>query len=125
MIRCRIFFRLIKFNGKGNLFAVKGSVYYDMYYCHNFFDISLAVELLICGKKSFLMRQNKNYSCICKSIIITNPTGFNIALTNVNARLKQRCINVASTLCNVDNPTSDFVSFSTSDQHYFNVDLQR
>ena len=28
---------------------------------------------------------------------------------------------VASTLCNVKNPTSDFVSFSTSDQRYFNV----
>ena len=32
---------------------------------------------------------------------------------------------VASTLCNVENPTSDFVSFSTSDQRYFNVDPQR
>ena len=31
---------------------------------------------------------------------------------------------VVSTLCNVENPTSDFVSFSTSDQCYFNVDPQ-
>ena len=32
---------------------------------------------------------------------------------------------VVSTLYNVENPTSDFVSFSTSDQRYFNVDPQR
>ena len=38
------------------------------------------------------------YSTILQSTIITRPTGFNIALTNVNARLKQRCINVVSTL---------------------------
>ena len=63
---------------------------------------------------------------------------FNIVLTNVDTRLKQRCINVVptlcnvvlplcnvvstsgtdvvSTLCNVENLTLDFVSFSTSDQ---------
>ena len=42
----------------------------------------------------------------------------------------QRCFDVVSmsgtgvvsTLCNVENTTSDFVSFSTSDQRYFNVD---
>ena len=73
-----------------------------------FFDISLVVEWLIYSKKCCLIQQNKNYSCICKSIITISPTGFNVALTNVNARLKQRCINfkpmlckVASTLCNV------------------------
>ena len=27
-------------------------------------------------------------------------------------------------MCNVENPTSDFVSFSASDQRYFNVDPQ-
>ena len=32
---------------------------------------------------------------------------------------------VVSTLCNIENPMSDFVSFSTSDQRYFNVDPQR
>ena len=32
---------------------------------------------------------------------------------------------VVSTLCNDENPTSDFVSFSTSDQRNFNVDPQR
>ena len=45
----------------------------------------------------------------------------------------QRCFDVVSTsgtdvvstLSNVENPTSDFVSFSTSDQRYFNVDPQR
>ena len=45
----------------------------------------------------------------------------------------QRCFDVVSTsgtdvvstLCDVENPTSDFVSFSTSDQRYFNVDPQR
>ena len=62
------------------------------------FDISLVVELLIYSKKCFLIQQNKNYSSICKSIIITSPIGFNIALTNVDTRLKQRCINVVSTL---------------------------
>ena len=38
---------------------------------------------------------------ITQSTIITNPIGFNIGLTNVDARLKQRCINVVPTLCNV------------------------
>ena len=86
------------------------------------------------------------YSTISQSTIITSPIGFNIGLTNVDARLKQRCINVVSTFCNVfstlcnvvstsgtdvvstlcnaENPTSDFVSYSTSDQRYFNVDPQ-
>ena len=70
---------------------------------------------------------------ITQSTIITSPIGFNIGLTNVDTRLKQRCINVVSTsgtdvvstLCNVENPTLDFVSFSTSDQRYFKVDSQR
>ena len=65
------------------------------------------------------------YSAISQSTIITSPIGFNIALTNIDARLKQRCINVVSTLCNVQNLMSDFDSFSTSDQRYFNVDPQR
>ena len=41
------------------------------------------------------------YSIISQSPIIISPIGFNIALTNVNARLKQRCTNVVSTLCSV------------------------
>ena len=41
------------------------------------------------------------YSTISQSTIVTTPIGFNIALTNVNARLKQRCINVVPTLSNV------------------------
>ena len=41
------------------------------------------------------------YSTISQSTIITSPIGFNIGLTNVDARLKQRCINVVPTLCNV------------------------
>ena len=104
-----------------------------------FFSI-LIVEFILYSKKCFLIQQNKSYSSICKSVINTSPIGFNIAFTNVDARLKQRCINVvqlcfdvvstsdtdiASTLCNVENPTSDFVSFFTSDQCYFNVDPQR
>ena len=69
--------------------------------------------------------------------------GFDIALANDEATLKQccptlhnvvqRCFDVfsmsgteiVSTLCNDENPTLDFVSFSTSDQHYFNIDPQR
>ena len=51
---------------------------------------------------------------------------------NTEIKLCQRCFNVVSTsdtdvvsmLCNVENPTSDFVSFSTSDPRYFNVDPQ-
>ena len=41
------------------------------------------------------------YSIISQSTIITSPIGFNIALTNVDATLKQRCVNVVPTLCNV------------------------
>ena len=84
------------------------------------------------------------YLQIYKSVLITSPTGFDIAFTNVVDTLKhrqdkvvstlfERCFNVVSTsntdvvstLCNVENPTSDFVSFSTSNQRYFNVDPQR
>ena len=93
------------------------------------FNISLVVEMLTYSKKCFRISQNKNYSSICKCIIITSPIGFNIVLTNVHARLKQCCnnvvptlcnvvstlCNVVSTLCNTENPTSDFGSFSTSD----------
>ena len=35
---------------------------------------------------------------ITQSTIITSLIGFNIGLTNVDTRLKQRCINVVSTL---------------------------
>ena len=38
------------------------------------------------------------YSTISQSTIITSPIGFNIAVTNVNARLNQHCINVVPTL---------------------------
>ena len=56
------------------------------------------------------------YSTISQSTIITSPIGFNIALTNVDARLKQRCINVVPTLCNV---VSTFCNvFSTLFQRY-------
>ena len=55
---------------------------------------------MIYSKKCLLIYQNKNYSSICKSII-TSSIGFNLALTNLDARLKQRCINVLLTLPNV------------------------
>ena len=42
-----------------------------------------------------------NMYYITQSTIITSPIGFNIGLTNVDARLKLRCINVVPTLCNV------------------------
>ena len=54
------------------------------------FDILLVVELLTYNKNCFLIQQNKIYLSICKSIIITSLIGFNIALTNVKATLKQR-----------------------------------
>ena len=38
---------------------------------------------------------------ITQSTIITSPIGFNKGLTNVDARLKQRCINVVPMLCKV------------------------
>ena len=119
-----------------------------------FFGISLVVEWLIYSKKSIFsfsriktISEFNMYSTISQSTIITSPIGFNIALTNVEARLKQRCINVVPTLCNVvwtlcnvvstsgigvvstlrnvENPTSDFVSFSKLGRRYFDVDPQR
>ena len=111
------------------------------------FYILLVVRLLIYSKKYFLIQQNKIYSPIYKTIIITSPIGFYIALTKVDASLIRRCINVEqrcfdfvqrfldavstlgtdiiSTLYKVENSTSDFVSYLTSDQRYFNVDPQR
>ena len=73
-------------------------------------DISLVAELLIYSKKYLLIQQNKNYSSICKSIIITNPIGFNIALTTVSARLKQRCINAVPLFWNVVSTLHNVVS---------------
>ena len=70
-----------------------------------FFDISLVAELLICSKKCFLIQQNKKYSSICKSIIITY-----MPLTNVDARLKQHCINVVPTLCDIFSTLCNIVS---------------
>ena len=77
------------------------------------------------------------------TIVMSSSIGFDMALINVEATLKnvetishQRCnsiekklSNVEKTvvliLCNVENPTSDFVSLSTSNQRYYNVCLQR
>ena len=56
---------------------------------------------------------------------ILSTTGFDIAFTNAEDTLKQRRDKVVSTFCNVENPTSDFVSFSTLDQRYLNTDPQR
>ena len=47
---------------------------------------------------------------ITQSTIITSLIGFNIGLINVDARLKQRCINVVSTLCNVVSTLRNVVS---------------
>ena len=80
-----------------------------------------------------------NLASIYKSVLISIPIGFDIAFTNAEAKLKQRRDKVVSTLynvvsmldadvvlklCNVENPTSDFASFLTSDQRYFNIDSQ-
>ena len=68
---------------------------------------------------------------IYKSILINSPIGFDIALTtlilcwnDVNTKLQERRFDVVSTLCQVENPTSYFVSSSASDQCCFNVELQ-
>ena len=68
---------------------------------------------------------------IYKSILINSPIGFDIALTtlilcrnDVNTKLQERRFDVVSTLCQVENPTSYFVSSSASDQYCFNVELQ-
>ena len=68
------------------------------------FDISLVVESLIYSKKIFSLTRIKTihvfdmYSTISQSIIITIFFVFFLASTSVEARLKQRCINVAPTL---------------------------
>ena len=46
---------------------------------------------------------------VTQSTIITSPIGFNVGLTNVNARLKQRCINVVQRYTNVVQHCFDFV----------------
>ena len=47
---------------------------------------------------------------VTQSTIITSPIGFNVGLTNVDARLKQRCINVVPTLCNIVSTLCNVVS---------------
>ena len=71
-------------------------------------------------------------------MIITSPTGFYILIANLKnydyvaktlikrcINVVQRCIDIVSTSGTVENLTSDFVSFSTSDECYFDVDPQR
>ena len=103
------------------------------------------VELVTHCKKCCLIKKNKNYWSIYKSIS-KSPTGFDKVSTtlmlrrnNVDTTLYQRCttffrrcfnvvqhrFDVVSKLCNVEKALSDFVSFATSDQRYFNVDTQR
>ena len=80
----------------------------------------------------------KIFSRIKLSYLFTNPylslaRLILIYLLQPRIKLHQCCFNVVSTsdtdfvstLCNVENPISDFVSFSTSYQRYFNVDPQR
>ena len=63
---------------------------------------------------------------------LASTIGFNIVFTDVEATLTQLSDKLISTLfqcriptlCNIEKLTSDFVSFSTSDQRYFNVDPQ-
>ena len=50
------------------------------------------------------------YITITQSTIITSPIRFNKGLTNVHARLKQRCINVVPTLCKVVSTLCNVVS---------------
>ena len=52
-------------------------------------DILLVVESLIHSKK-YVIKQNKNYSSIYKSIIITSLIGFNIDLWQYSFNLYQR-----------------------------------
>ena len=88
---------------------------------------SLAAELFVDCKKTF--------SRIKLSYLFSNPYyhwphWLRPRSNNVEKKLYQRCFSVVSTsdtdvvstLCNVENLTSDFVLFSTSDQSYFNVD---
>ena len=116
--------------------------YAELKVCQQLF----VVEQLMCWKEIFLIQQKETYQSICKSIFITTQNGFeiknkveimsykcqnNFELNFCN--IVQRCFNfvsksnsdVISIVCKIENPTSNFVSFSTTDQRYFNVDLQR
>ena len=68
------------------------------------FAISSVVQLLMYSEKMLShlaeLKLFMYLACITitQSTIITNPIGFNIGLTNFDTRLKQRCINVVSTL---------------------------
>ena len=63
-------------------------------------DILLVVELLIYSINYFLIQQNKNYSSIYKSIIITNLIGLDIALQHYSftASIQLTSNNVVTTL---------------------------
>ena len=80
------------------------------------FYISLVVKLLIYSKKNvFSFSRIKTihvfnmHSTISQCTIVRSLIGFNIALTNVEARLKQRCINVLPTLYNIVSTLWNFV----------------
>ena len=55
---------------------VTAILYCNMQHCLKTFGISSIAELSIYSTKYFLMWQNKNYSSIYKSIIITSLIGF-------------------------------------------------
>ena len=77
-------------------------------------------------------------SPIYESVLISNTIGSDTAFTNTKAKLKESLDKVVPMLfqrrsptfhqrcatLKISYPTSDFVSFSTSDQRYFNVHTQ-
>ena len=94
-------------------------------------DVSLLIIEFYYIAKIVFSESRKKILIIYKFILINRPIDFDIALTtltlcwnDVDTKLQQRCFDLVSTLCKVENPTPEFVSFSTSDQCYFNVELQ-
>ena len=99
----------------------------------------LVAELLIYHKKYFLIKQNKIIN-LYKNPYLSIVDWFRPIFNNIEATLKQSWYDIittlykffstlsyefVSTLSNVENLTSDFVSFSTPEKRYLNVDPQR
>ena len=69
--------------------------------CNQCVVLLFVIELLIYCKKYFLMKQNKNYWSIYKSILINRSTRFRCSFDEVETTLKKHWHNIVSTLCNI------------------------
>ena len=96
------YFKVFKFcNFKTSCFCVHHHFHRYIQYellLENYYKSLMVYQQLNCQYIVKNIQQNKTQLSVYKSVLITNPTGFGIAFTNVEATVKQCRDNVMSTL---------------------------